>query len=197
MLDTPTSGSVIVEGQDITKIKDKQLDSVREKMGMVFQSFNLFPHLNVEQNISLAPIKLGKWKESEARKKTESLLEKVGLTEKISAFPKSLSGGQAQRVAIARALAMNPDVMLFDEPTSALDPEMVGEVLKVMQKLAAEGMTMVVVTHEMGFAKNVADRVWFLDEGKIAEDAKPEQFFSHPNNPRAQEFLGKLLEVNV
>ncbi|OIL95116.1 amino acid ABC transporter ATP-binding protein, partial [Oenococcus oeni] len=178
-LDTPTSGSVIVEGQDITKIKDKQLDSVREKMGMVFQSFNLFPHLNVEQNISLAPIKLGKWKESEARKKTESLLEKVGLTEKISAFPKSLSGGQAQRVAIARALAMNPDVMLFDEPTSALDPEMVGEVLKVMQKLAAEGMTMVVVTHEMGFAKNVADRVWFLDEGKIAEDAKPEQFFSH------------------
>ncbi|KGH97395.1 amino acid ABC transporter ATP-binding protein [Oenococcus oeni] len=197
MLDTPTSGSVIVEGQDITKIKDKQLDSVREKMGMVFQSFNLFPHLNVEQNISLAPIKLGKWKESEARKKTESLLEKVGLTEKISAFPKSLSGGKAQRVAIARALAMNPDVMLFDEPTSALDPEMVGEVLKVMQKLAAEGMTMVVVTHEMGFAKNVADRVWFLDEGKIAEDAKPEQFFSHPNNPRAQEFLGKLLEVNV
>ncbi|KGI02541.1 amino acid ABC transporter ATP-binding protein [Oenococcus oeni] len=197
MLDTPTSGSVIVEGQDITKIKDKQLDSVREKMGMVFQSFNLFPHLNVEQNISLAPIKLGKWKESEARKKTESMLEKVGLTEKISAFPKSLSGGQAQRVAIARALAMNPDVMLFDEPTSALDPEMVGEVLKVMQKLAAEGMTMVVVTHEMGFAKNVADRVWFLDEGKIAEDAKPEQFFSHPNNPRAQEFLGKLLEVNV
>ncbi|PDH92425.1 glutamine ABC transporter ATP-binding protein [Oenococcus oeni] len=197
MLDTPTSGSVIVEGQDITKIKDKQLDSVREKMGMVFQSFNLFPHLNVEQNISLAPIKLGKWKESEAQKKTESLLEKVGLTEKISAFPKSLSGGQAQRVAIARALAMNPDVMLFDEPTSALDPEMVGEVLKVMQKLAAEGMTMVVVTHEMGFAKNVADRVWFLDEGKIAEDAKPEQFFSHPNNPRAQEFLGKLLEVNV
>ncbi|SYW16985.1 amino acid ABC transporter ATP-binding protein [Oenococcus oeni] len=197
MLDTPTSGSVIVEGQDITKIKDKQLDSVREKMGMVFQSFNLFPHLNVEQNISLAPIKLGKWKESEARKKTENLLEKVGLTEKISAFPKSLSGGQAQRVAIARALAMNPDVMLFDEPTSALDPEMVGEVLKVMQKLAAEGMTMVVVTHEMGFAKNVADRVWFLDEGKIAEDAKPEQFFSHPNNPRAQEFLGKLLEVNV
>lgn len=197
MLDTPTSGSVIVEGQDITKIKDKQLDSVREKMGMVFQSFNLFPHLNVEQNISLAPIKLGKWKESEARKKTESLLEKVGLTEKISAFPKSLSGGQAQRVAIARALAMNPDVMLFDEPTSALDPEMVGEVLKVMQKLAAEGMTMVVVTHEMGFAKNVADRVWFLDEGKIAEDAKPEQFFSHPNNPRAQEFLGKLLEVNA
>ncbi|KGH88609.1 amino acid ABC transporter ATP-binding protein [Oenococcus oeni] len=197
MLDTPTSGSVIVEGQDITKIKDKQLDSVREKIGMVFQSFNLFPHLNVEQNISLAPIKLGKWKESEARKKTESLLEKVGLTEKISAFPKSLSGGQAQRVAIARALAMNPDVMLFDEPTSALDPEMVGEVLKVMQKLAAEGMTMVVVTHEMGFAKNVADRVWFLDEGKIAEDAKPEQFFSHPNNPRAQEFLGKLLEVNV
>ncbi|MGL2270280.1 amino acid ABC transporter ATP-binding protein [Oenococcus oeni] len=197
MLDTPTSGSVIVEGQDITKIKDKQLDSVREKMGMVFQSFNLFPHLNVEQNIPLAPIKLGKWKESEARKKTESLLEKVGLTEKISAFPKSLSGGQAQRVAIARALAMNPDVMLFDEPTSALDPEMVGEVLKVMQKLAAEGMTMVVVTHEMGFAKNVADRVWFLDEGKIAEDAKPEQFFSHPNNPRAQEFLGKLLEVNV
>lgn len=119
------------------------------------------------------------------------------MTEKISAFPKSLSGGQAQRVAIARALAMNPDVMLFDEPTSALDPEMVGEVLKVMQKLAAEGMTMVVVTHEMGFAKNVADRVWFLDEGKIAEDAKPEQFFSHPNNPRAQEFLGKLLEVNV
>ncbi|MHA5173886.1 amino acid ABC transporter ATP-binding protein [Oenococcus oeni] len=197
MLDTPTSGSVIVEGQDITKIKDKQLDSVREKMGMVFQSFNLFPHLNVEQNISLAPIKLGKWKESEARKKTESLLEKVGLTEKISAFPKSLSGGQAQRVAIARALAMNPDVMLFDEPTSALDPEMVGEVLKVMQKLAAEGMTMVVVTHEMGFAKNVADRVWFLDEGKIAEDVKPEQFFSNPNNPRAQEFLGKLLEVNV
>ncbi|MDN6967732.1 amino acid ABC transporter ATP-binding protein [Oenococcus sp. UCMA 17063] len=197
MLDTPTSGSVIVEGQDITKIKDKQLDSVREKMGMVFQSFNLFPHLNVEQNISLAPTKLGKWKESEAHEKTESLLEKVGLTEKIAAFPKSLSGGQAQRVAIARSLAMNPDVMLFDEPTSALDPEMVGEVLKVMQNLAAEGMTMVVVTHEMGFAKNVADRVWFLDKGKIAEDAKPEQFFAHPNNPRAQEFLGKLLEVNV
>ncbi|QAS69262.1 amino acid ABC transporter ATP-binding protein [Oenococcus sicerae] len=197
MLDVPTSGSVLFQNQDLTKLKDKQLDAVREKMGMVFQSFNLFPHLSVERNITLAPTKLGLWSESEARDKALALLEKVGLAEKIAAFPKSLSGGQAQRVAIARALAMNPDVMLFDEPTSALDPEMVGEVLKVMQALAADGMTMVVVTHEMGFAKNVADRVWFLDQGKIAEDAKPDQFFSHPQNPRAQEFLSKLLEVNA
>ncbi|MFT8324311.1 amino acid ABC transporter ATP-binding protein [Oenococcus sicerae] len=197
MLDVPTSGSVLFQNQDLTKLKDKQLDAVREKMGMVFQSFNLFPHLSVERNITLAPTKLGLWSESEAHDKALALLEKVGLAEKIAAFPKSLSGGQAQRVAIARALAMNPDVMLFDEPTSALDPEMVGEVLKVMQTLAADGMTMVVVTHEMGFAKNVADRVWFLDQGKIAEDAKPDQFFSHPQNPRAQEFLSKLLEVNA
>ncbi|MDN6900739.1 amino acid ABC transporter ATP-binding protein [Oenococcus sicerae] len=197
MLDVPTSGSVLFQNQDLTKLKDKQLDAVREKMGMVFQSFNLFPHLSVERNITLAPTKLGLWSESEAHDKALALLEKVGLAEKIAAFPKSLSGGQAQRVAIARALAMNPDVMLFDEPTSALDPEMVGEVLKVMQALAADGMTMVVVTHEMGFAKNVADRVWFLDQGKIAEDAKPDQFFSHPQNPRAQEFLSKLLEVNA
>ncbi|MFT8878933.1 MAG: amino acid ABC transporter ATP-binding protein [Oenococcus sp.] len=196
MLDTPTSGSVLFEGQDLTTLKDKELDAVRRKMGMVFQSFNLFPHLNVERNITLAPVKLGLIPASQARAKAQELLEKVGLTEKIDAFPSSLSGGQAQRVAIARALAMNPDVMLFDEPTSALDPEMVGEVLKVMQDLAAEGMTMVVVTHEMGFAKKVADRVWFLDQGKIAEDAKPDEFFSHPQNPRAQEFLSKLLKVN-
>ncbi|WP_439425075.1 amino acid ABC transporter ATP-binding protein [Oenococcus alcoholitolerans] len=195
MLDKPTSGQVLFEGRDLTKMKDKELDAIRAKMGMVFQSFNLFPHLSVERNITLAPVKLGYLKEDQAHEKALQLLKKVGLEEKIDAFPRSLSGGQAQRVAIARALAMDPDVMLFDEPTSALDPEMVGEVLKVMQDLAADGMTMVVVTHEMGFAKKVADRVWFLDQGKISEDAEPEQFFSDPKNPRAKEFLSKLIEV--
>ncbi len=195
MLDRPTSGSVFFEGKDLTKLRDKDLDLIRAKIGMVFQSFNLFPHLNVENNITLAPIKLGYMNKKESHKKAFDLLKKVGLEKKIFSYPKSLSGGQAQRVAIARALAMNPDVMLFDEPTSALDPEMVGEVLKVMQKLAEEGMTMIVVTHEMGFAKKVANRVWFLSGGKIVEDTKPEIFFRKPHNPRARIFINKLLKM--
>ncbi len=192
LLEEPSRGKVYFEGVDIT---DKKVDinRHRQKMGMVFQHFNLFSHKTIIENISLAPIKLlGKSKE-EAHKRAMELLELVGLETKANAYPSQLSGGQKQRIAIIRSLAMDPDVMLFDEPTSALDPEMVGEVLELMKKLAHDGMTMVVVTHEMGFAKEVATRVVFMDEGQIKEQGEPEEFFGHPKDPRLQEFLSKIL----
>ena len=189
-LEIPTGGSIKFEG---IEVDDAHIDAVRQKMGMVFQHFNLFPHLTVKQNLCLAPELLKLKSKEEASKRAEELLARVGLSNKANVFPKSLSGGQQQRIAIARALAMNPDVMLFDEPTSALDPEMVGEVLEIMKELADEGMTMVVVTHEMGFARSVATRVLFMDEGVIAEQNEPEAFFTHPQNPRLQEFLSKVL----
>lgn len=192
LLEVPSEGHVYFEGVDITD-KHVDIDKHRQKMGMVFQHFNLFPHKTIMQNITLAPIKLlGKSKE-EAEKQAIELLEMVGLEEKANSYPSQLSGGQKQRIAIVRSLAMNPDVMLFDEPTSALDPEMVGEVLELMKQLAKEGMTMVVVTHEMGFAREVASRVIFMDEGQIKEQAAPEEFFGHPKDPRLQEFLSKVL----
>jgi polar amino acid transport system ATP-binding protein len=181
------------EEKSIKKVLDKSITLHRQKIGMVFQQFNLFPHLTVMQNITLAPIKLGKFSKEEAEKKALILLEKVGLRDRANDYPSALSGGQKQRVAIVRALAMEPDVMLFDEPTSALDPEMVGEVLNVMTELAKEGMTMVVVTHEMGFAKSVANRVIFIDEGVIKEENSPEEFFANPKNERLKEFLSKVL----
>jgi polar amino acid transport system ATP-binding protein len=193
LLETPTSGKIAFEGQDLTQLPEKKLDDIREKMGMVFQSFNLFSNMNVMDNLTLAPKRVKGEDEAQAQKKALELLERVGLAEKKDAFPESLSGGQQQRVAIARALAMDPDVMLFDEPTSALDPEMVGEVLKVMQDLAHSGMTMVVVTHEMGFARQVADEVWFMDGGDIAEKGTPEQIFEHPQNERTKDFLSRIL----
>ncbi|MBU3193757.1 amino acid ABC transporter ATP-binding protein [Clostridium algidicarnis] len=192
LLEIPTSGHIVFEGQDIT---DKKVDinKLREKMGMVFQQFNLFPHKTILDNITLAPIKVkGKSKE-EAESIAFKLLDKIGLREKAKSYPSQLSGGQKQRIAIARALAMEPTVMLFDEPTSALDPEMVGEVLAVMKDLAKEGMTMVVVTHEMGFAKEVGDRVLFMDDGNIVEEGKPLDIFSNPKNPRTKDFLSKVL----
>ena len=191
-LEEPTSGEIYFDG---TLITDKKCDinKLRMHMGMVFQHFNLFPHLSILENITLAPIKLLKQSKAEAEKKARELLDIVGLPDKANAYPAQLSGGQKQRIAIARALAMNPQVMLFDEPTSALDPEMVGEVLDLMKKLAEDGMTMVVVTHEMGFAKEVADRVIFMDEGKILEEGEPEEFFSNPKNPRLKDFLSKVL----
>lgn len=192
-LEQPTSGQILFEGQDLTRIPDKQLYAVREKMGMVFQHFHLFPHLTIRKNITLAPVKLGLMNQQQANETAERLLKKVGLSDKAEQYPNQLSGGQKQRIAIARALAMNPDVMLFDEPTSALDPEMVGEVLELMRELASEGMTMVVVTHEMGFAREVASRVMFMDGGKIMEENAPQEFFSNPKNPRLQEFLSKVL----
>ncbi len=192
-LEKPTSGSILFEGQDLTKISEKQLYAVREKMGMVFQHFHLFPHLTIQKNITLAPVKLGLMNQKEADEKATALLKKVGLSDKANQYPNQLSGGQKQRIAIARSLAMNPDVILFDEPTSALDPEMVGEVLELMRELAEEGMTMVVVTHEMGFAREVASRVMFMDEGRIMEENAPEEFFQNPQNPRLQEFLSKVL----
>ena len=188
LLEEPTSGNIIFEGQDITDPK-VDIDMVRRKMGMVFQQFNLFPHLSIIDNIKLAPVKLKIMSNDEAEKRARELLERVGLPDKADAYPKQLSGGQQQRVAIARALAMNPDVMLFDEPTSALDPEMVGEVLQIMKELADDGMTMVVVTHEMGFAREVATRVLFMDGGNIAEQNNPKDFFENPQNPRLKEFL--------
>ncbi len=192
LLEVPSEGHVYFEGVDITD-KHVDIDKHRQKMGMVFQHFNLFPHKTIMQNITLAPIKLlGKSKE-EAEKQAMELLEMVGLEAKANSYPSQLSGGQKQRIAIVRSLAMNPDVMLFDEPTSALDPEMVGEVLELMKQLAKEGMTMVVVTHEMGFAREVASRVIFMDEGQIKEQAAPEEFFGHPKDPRLQEFLSKVL----
>jgi polar amino acid transport system ATP-binding protein len=192
LLETPTAGQVIFEGTDIT---DKSVDifKLREKMGMVFQQFNLFPNMSVLGNLKLAPMKVKKESDAEATAYATKLLERVGLADKADAYPQSLSGGQQQRIAIARALAMKPDVMLFDEPTSALDPEMVGEVLSVMQSLAEQGMTMVIVTHEMGFAKEVADRVIFMDGGYIVEEGTPEDVFEHTREPRTQDFLSKVL----
>ncbi|EHJ02174.1 Sulfate-transporting ATPase [Clostridium sp. DL-VIII] len=192
LLETPTSGQITFEDKDITA-KSTNIDKVREKMGMVFQHFNLFPHKTVRENISLAPVKVKGISKEEAKNITVGLLEKVGLIDKIDAYPASLSGGQKQRIAIARALAMQPAVMLFDEPTSALDPEMVGEVLNVMKDLAKEGMTMVIVTHEMGFAREVGDRILFMDEGKIIESGTPEELFKNPKNPRTIDFLSKVL----
>lgn len=192
LLDRPTSGTITFEGKDITS-KATNIDKMREKMGMVFQHFNLFPHKTVCENICVAPVKVKGVPKDEAKKIAVSLLEKVGLVDKIDAYPASLSGGQKQRIAIARALAMQPDVMLFDEPTSALDPEMVGEVLNVMKDLAKEGMTMVVVTHEMGFAREVGDRILFIDGGKIIESGTPEEVFKNTKNPRTIDFLSKVL----
>ncbi len=192
LLEEPTGGSIIFEGQNITA-KETDINLVRRKMGMVFQQFNLFPHLSVKDNIMLAPVQLGVMKPDEAEKKAMQLLERVGLPDKANAFPKQLSGGQQQRIAIARALAMNPDVMLFDEPTSALDPEMVGEVLEIMKELAEDGMTMVVVTHEMGFAREVGTRVLFMDGGNIVEQNEPKAFFANPQHPRLKDFLAKVL----
>lgn len=192
LLETPTSGSIYFKGIDLTD-KDVDINKHRQKMGMVFQHFNLFPHMTVLQNLMMAPIKLLKYSKAQAIEKSMELLKKVGLSDRANAYPSQLSGGQKQRIAIVRALAMNPEVMLFDEPTSALDPEMVGEVLEVMKKLAKDGMTMVVVTHEMGFAKEVGSRVIFMDEGKILEEATPDEFFSNPKNPRTKDFLSKVL----
>ena len=192
LLETPTEGEVWVEGNNITAPKT-DIDKVRQKMGMVFQHFNLFPHLTVKKNITLAPTTLKLQTEEEAGENAMRLLKRIGLEEKADSYPNQLSGGQKQRIAIIRALAMNPDVMLFDEPTSALDPEMVGEVLELMKELAREGMTMVCVTHEMGFARGVATRVLFMDNGVITEQAPPEEFFAHPKNPRLQDFLAKTL----
>ena len=192
LLEEPTEGTITFEGKDITDPK-ADIDAIRRKMGMVFQQFNLFPHLSVKENIKLAPVKLGIMSNSEADAKAIELLKRVGLPDKADAYPKQLSGGQQQRIAIARALAMNPDVMLFDEPTSALDPEMVGEVLQLMKQLADEGMTMVVVTHEMGFAREVATRVLFMDGGVIAEQNEPKEFFANPKNQRLKDFLSKVL----
>ena len=192
LLETPTEGEVWVEGNNITAPKT-DIDKVRQKMGMVFQHFNLFPHLTVKKNITLAPTTLKLQTEEEAGENAMRLLKRIGLEEKADSYPNQLSGGQKQRIAIIRALAMNPDVMLFDEPTSALDPEMVGEVLELMKELAREGMTMVCVTHEMGFAREVAPRVLFMDNGVITEQAPPEEFFAHPKNPRLQDFLAKTL----
>jgi polar amino acid transport system ATP-binding protein len=192
LLEIPTSGQIIFEGNNITD-KKTNIDKMREKMGMVFQQFNLFPHKTVLDNIILAPIKVKGVPKEEAIKKAFELLDLVGLREKANAYPNSLSGGQKQRIAIARALSMEPDVMLFDEPTSALDPEMVGEVLNVMKDLASEGMTMIVVTHEMGFAREVGDRILFMDGGKILEEGTPKEIFDNPKNPRTIDFLSKVL----
>lgn len=192
LLETPTQGEIWFEGENITDLKC-DIQKIRQKMGMVFQQFNLFPHMTVLQNITFAPVKLGLMNQQDAEKKARELLSRIGLADKENAYPAQLSGGQKQRIAIVRSLAMNPDVMLFDEPTSALDPEMVGEVLQLMKELADDGMTMVVVTHEMGFAKEVATRVMFIDEGVVKEQAPPEEFFSHPKDPRLKEFLSKVL----
>lgn len=192
LLEIPTSGTIAFEGKDITA-KKNDIFKTREKMGMVFQQFNLFPNMTVLDNITLSPIKVKGLAKAEAQKIAQELLEKVGLSDKASAYPQSLSGGQQQRIAIARALAMQPDVMLFDEPTSALDPEMVGDVLAVMQQLAKEGMTMVIVTHEMGFAKEVGDRIIFMDGGVIVEEGTPEEVFDYTKNPRTIDFLSKVL----
>lgn len=195
LLEKPTSGEVKFDGTDLTHVDGKQLLDLRERMGMVFQSFNLFPNMTVLKNLMLAPMRVKHMTEDEAKKTAMHLLDRVGLQSKADAYPSSLSGGQQQRVAIARALAMSPEVMLFDEPTSALDPEMVGEVLEVMQELANEGMTMVVVTHEMGFAKSVANQVWFMADGYILEKGSPSEMFDNPQNERAKDFIGKIIEA--
>ena len=192
LLEISDGGEITVNGQEISDGKMK-VDQYRENIGMVFQHFNLFPNMTVLKNITLAPVRLGKWAADEAGEKALALLERVGLEKKAQAYPNRLSGGQKQRVAIARALAMNPEILLFDEPTSALDPEMVGEVLELMKQLAHDGMTMVVVTHEMGFAKEVATRVLFMDQGQVKEQGTPEEFFGNPKDPRLQEFLSKIL----
>ena len=189
-LEEPTGGEVRLDGELVT---DKKIDHIRSKMGMVFQHFNLFPHMTVKKNITLAPVLLHKMTQEQADARAMELLERIGLADKADAYPSSLSGGQKQRIAIVRSLAMTPKVILFDEPTSALDPEMVGEVLDLMKRLAKMGMTMVVVTHEMGFAKEVASRVIFIDKGKIQEDKPPQEFFSNPENPRLRDFLSKVL----
>lgn len=191
-LEEPTGGRITFEGTDITD-EDVDINLVREKIGMVFQQFNLFPNMTVRENIMLAPVKRKKMTKEEAAVKADELLQRIGLADKADTYPAMLSGGQKQRIAIARALAMNPDVMLFDEPTSALDPEMVGEVLALIKELAAEGMTMVIVTHEMGFAKEVANRVLFLSDGMIREENNPVELFEHPKNARLQDFLSKVL----
>ena len=192
LLETPTAGEIWIENEQINAPK-VNVNKLRQKMGMVFQHFNLFPHLTVKKNITLAPVKLGLMSQEQADKRAMELLERIGLPGKADEYPNMLSGGQKQRIAIVRALAMNPEVMLFDEPTSALDPEMVGEVLEVMKELARDGMTMVVVTHEMGFAREVGTRVLFMDEGNILEQNSPEEFFDNPKNPRLKDFLSKVL----
>ena len=192
LLEEPTGGKIFFEGAEITG-PDADVNKIRRKIGMVFQQFNLFPHLTIRRNITLAPVKLGLLGREEANRRADELLARVGLPDKANAYPSQLSGGQKQRIAIARAMAMNPDVMLFDEPTSALDPEMVGEVLEIMRELAESGMTMVVVTHEMGFAREVASRAVFIDEGVIKEDNAPEKFFTSTQNPRLRDFLSKVL----
>ncbi|WP_274705843.1 amino acid ABC transporter ATP-binding protein [Fructilactobacillus cliffordii] len=192
-LETPTSGAVWFNGKDLTKETAQQLSTLGESIGMVFQNFNLFPNLTVIENLTLAPIRVKKMSQTEAKKIGMKYLTRVGLAEKADAYPASLSGGQQQRVAIARALSMNPEVMLFDEPTSALDPEMVGEVLQVMQELADEKMTMIVVTHEMGFAKKVADQVWFMDGGYLLEKDTPKEIFDHPKEERTKDFINKII----
>ncbi len=192
LLEQPTDGEIIFEGVSITDPKN-DVNVQRQKMGMVFQQFNLFPHMNVTENVTIGPVKVKKIQKDKAQELALKLLERVGLPDKAEAYPKQLSGGQKQRVAIARALAMEPDVMLFDEPTSALDPEMVGEVLDVMKDLASKGMTMVIVSHEMGFAKEVADRILFMDDGIIEEEGTPKEIFENPKSPRTKDFLGKVL----
>lgn len=193
LMEQPTGGEIFFDGKEITHLHDREINEVRMRMGMVFQHFNLFPHLTIQQNITLAPVKLKRMDTAAADKKAKELLERVGLPDKAKAYPSQLSGGQKQRIAIARALAMNPEVMLFDEPTSALDPEMVGEVLQLMKQLADDGMTMIVVTHEMGFAKEVASRVMFMADGGVVEQNNPKEFFLSPKNPRLREFLSKVL----
>ena len=192
LLEEPSAGSITFDGVEITSPKT-DIDKVRRQMGMVFQHFNLFPNMTIKKNITLAPVRTGLMTQAQADEKAMQLLRRVGLEEKADAYPNQLSGGQKQRIAIVRALAMNPKVMLFDEPTSALDPEMVGEVLAVMKELAADGMTMVVVTHEMGFAREVGNRILFMDGGKIVEQGTPEAVFNHPHNPRLRDFLSKVL----
>ena len=192
LLEEPSAGSIVFDGVEITSPKT-DIDKVRRQMGMVFQHFNLFPNMTIKKNITLAPVRTGLMTQTEADEKAMQLLRRVGLEEKADAYPNQLSGGQKQRIAIVRALAMNPKVMLFDEPTSALDPEMVGEVLDVMKELAREGMTMVVVTHEMGFAREVGNRVLFMADGLLLEEGSPDAIFNHPQNPRLQDFLSKVL----
>lgn len=192
LLEEPTEGKILIDGIDLTSW-DVDINKMRQRVGMVFQQFNLFPNMTIRHNIMLAPVELGKMTREEADEKATELLSRIGLLDKADSYPDSLSGGQKQRVAIVRALAMNPEVLLFDEPTSALDPEMVGEVLQLMKDVAAEGMTMVVVTHEMGFAREVANRVLFFSDGYITEDGTPEEVFNYPKSPRLQEFLGKVL----
>lgn len=193
LLEQPTSGEIFFDGRDITHAKGKELNAVRMKMGMVFQHFNLFPHLTIRRNITIGPVKHKLMTQAQADKRADELLALVGLSDKAEAYPSQLSGGQKQRIAIARTLAMNPEVILFDEPTSALDPEMVGEVLELMKQLAEDGMTMIVVTHEMGFAREVASRVIFMADGQIQEQGAPEEIFTAPKNPRLRDFLARVL----